>query len=518
MGEKTKTTRRGFLGYAGSAVVGAAIGAAAGYAVYPSVNPPPPPPPPPPKPEKIAGATQAERAINGVLKLKQDGKVPSGTKITIMTFAGTTGSFTSVQQQWESLTGIPLEVEAVPIEVSGDRIRLETVNKTGRWDVFHGDYRLRGDLAAAEGIVNMDEFVEKYRPVIRGKPDGYIYPYDKQINEYLGSIYSFGFDGDTFIAVYRKDLMDDRTEKENFERQYGYPLRVPDTWKQHRDLMEFFHRPAQKLYGNYEYRSLFWGYRSWVMRFASQKWPSMLYFDDDMNPQVNTPEGIRATKDYVETVKFGDPELTTLTWAEIYPRYAAGQGFTSINFPSFTKFTNTPAVSKVVGKLTYALPPGTEVDSPLGKVLLRRNTHEGTSVLYVSNYSKNKELAYLFCQWIASPENIPIVSTDPASFTDISRYNQLLDPRVRATFHPQVMDIYERASEILVGFLAIPGTDDYMSKLDRNLHRAAIGEISPETAMATTEREWNVITDRIGRAKQKQAWAWFKTTFPVGTV
>jgi len=35
----------------------------------------------------------------------------------------------------------------------------------------------------------------------------------------------------------------------DFEAKYGYPLAVPQTWAQLRDIAEFFTRPDQGLYG-----------------------------------------------------------------------------------------------------------------------------------------------------------------------------------------------------------------------------------------------------------------------------
>ncbi len=34
-----------------------------------------------------------------------------------------------------------------------------------------------------------------------------------------------------------------------FEAKYGYPLAVPETWVQLRDIAEFFTRPDENLYG-----------------------------------------------------------------------------------------------------------------------------------------------------------------------------------------------------------------------------------------------------------------------------
>ena len=45
---------------------------------------------------------------------------------------------------------------------------------------------------------------------------------------------------------YRKDWFEDPKEKEAFKAKYGYDLDVPKTYKELRDIAEFFYRPDQK--------------------------------------------------------------------------------------------------------------------------------------------------------------------------------------------------------------------------------------------------------------------------------
>lgn len=42
------------------------------------------------------------------------------------------------------------------------------------------------------------------------------------------------------ILLYRKDLFEDETNKEEFNARYGYDLTVPKTWKEYKDAAEFF--------------------------------------------------------------------------------------------------------------------------------------------------------------------------------------------------------------------------------------------------------------------------------------
>jgi multiple sugar transport system substrate-binding protein len=55
-------------------------------------------------------------------------------------------------------------------------------------------------------------------------------------------------------------------------------------------------------------------------------------------------------------------------------------------------------------------------------------------------------------------------------------------------------------------YLRIPGTFEYWLSLDTNLSRALLGELSPEEALQVTADEWERITDRFGRDRQRASY------------
>ena len=59
----------------------------------------------------------------------------------------------------------------------------------------------------------------------------------------------FRLEGDAVGWSYRKDWFEDPKEKEAFKAKYGYDLAVPKTFKEMRDIAEFFNRPDQNRYG-----------------------------------------------------------------------------------------------------------------------------------------------------------------------------------------------------------------------------------------------------------------------------
>jgi len=538
---KPEEKRRDFLKTVGAGVVGLAVGAVAGYGVSASMVPPPPPggvvtttvtetvTAAGPAVARVAGATAKERALNGVKALQAAGKIPAGTRLATYYYAGSKGTITATQKEWEDSTGIALDLVEVPVELAYDKIMMEATAKTGTPDVFITQYRQTGDLARAKVIAELTDWVYKYDPVLHGAPFGYIYPVDLQEATYAGKIWAMPIDCDTQTFYYRKDLLQSPREQEAFERQYGYPLPVKgaETWDQYLDMIEHFHRPPD-MYGTYEHRSLYWSWMCWTARYTCKKFPVNYYFDDDMNPLIASPDGVKAIEQYVATIPFQDPDWPTITWAEAYPRMASGKGFVYYSFPSFAKYANTPEVSKVVGKILYADPPGEYVDTPSGKKLLRSNSMFGGWSAFVNAYSRNTELAYLYTQWAFSPENMPLVSTDPGSFADPSRYVQVYDPRqvgpegsgkfpieyMQGTTGSAV-DGYVHRTSISAPDVLMEGGPEMYNIIDKYLSSACHNEISAADAAQTTAAEWTKVIERLGRDHMKEVNKWFKTVYPM---
>ena len=52
-----------------------------------------------------------------------------------------------------------------------------------------------------------------------------------------------------------RNRLEDPEEMAAFEAEYGYPLAVPETWAELRDIAESFYRPDENVYGAAIYTS-----------------------------------------------------------------------------------------------------------------------------------------------------------------------------------------------------------------------------------------------------------------------
>lgn len=534
MGEEVD--RRTWLKVAGGTVAGLAIGAAVGYLGKPT---PPPagvvtetvretvtqaaetvtttvtetvgvgtPVPLPP----VVGETVAERAINGVKELIKSGVVPAGAKVTVFTPSPLKMCHESTKEAWESATGTTLEISDVPMEELYEKTMLEAVSKTGMYDIFHTKPFWFGDLVGAELLYDITDFVRRYDPRMHGEPDGCGYPLDWMDAIWKGRYVGIPTDNDAQCAFYRKDLLEDPKEQDAFYSEYGYDLKPAETWEQFRDMAEFFTRPPD-LYGYIANSSaLYYSCPCFLSRCLQKKYPYMPPFDENMDPTFNTPEGIEAAKEQLDMIQFMPPGVTAWAIGEVYGSFASGMGFEGFNYPSFMK-TQEAEGSAVKGNVIADLPPGTWVDSPKGKVLLRWATHGGGFLIAVSSYSKYPELAYLYMQYFCDPENMVIESTGAGSWMDPVRYSQMLDPRQIESHTASLMGKYKEITAVNLPYFPLTGGQEYITHLARNLVSMYEGSLTPEEAMAAIEKKFNEITDEIGRDKLIDEWAFMLETF-----
>ncbi|MCL5958646.1 MAG: extracellular solute-binding protein [Chloroflexi bacterium] len=285
-----------------------------------------------------------------------------------------------------------------------------------------------------------------------------------------------------------------------------------DTWAHYRDVCEWFTRPDKNMYGTADCRARNWGYWWWEMYYGSLANPNAYYFDDEMHPLVNSPEGIAATKLYASFKPTQHPDALSWDWAGSYSSFTNGVSFSMIAWPSLTKFAADKSTSSIVGKVGYTLCPGTMVDG----TLIRRSIYSYGHNFMGWSYSKNPELAYLFAQWITSPEISPGVLEKPG-VVDPFRLHDFIDPRVQKAYGADFLPIQKANFAIALPDIFLRGSGEYTQVLDVAVQEAFTGGKTAEDAMAQVAKGWEDVTERLGRADQIAAWKTVKKYYPTLT-
>jgi len=323
-------------------------------------------------------------------------------------------------------------------------------------------------------------------------------------------------DGDNWIMVIRKDLLDAPGEKQKFKAKYGWEPGCPDTYEQWYQLAEFFTRDPKgtgvpELYGAMGYRARGWGWRWWLQQFYAK---GGMPFDDGMKPLIAGKEGAEALRDYIALTKFMPKDILGWATPQAYPFYAGGNAFSIMTYPSIAIAAEHPERSKVVGKNKYCLVPGYVV----GGKLVRRALQGYGNIFYVSNYAKHPEAAYWLSQYLTSKEVSARLVAGPNSVYDPYRRSHLTDPRVIKARTKEMVEIHLKNAQVMAPMILIQGAVEYNDALDLNVQEALFGKIAVEDALKNTATAWEKITNQIGRRQQIDGWKALKAAYPTKNV
>lgn len=355
---------------------------------------------------------------------------------------------------------------------------------------------------------------------------GDILPTYQQTVNWSGRLYGLPIDGDVHTVYYRRDALENPRHKERFKARYGYDLRPPQTWKEYRDIGEFFNGwdwvgDGRRRYGVLEaFRrggQAFWFFMSHAAPYVSvpgQK-GNMFFHPDTMAPQINNPGFVKALEDWVVLVKFGPPGMINFDSGDVRSQFAAGVAVLALDWGDTGIVGSTDPKSVVRGRVgTIVLPGSTELyDFRTGRwtTLTRPNVAPylafGGWVCGVAILSKHPAASYDFCRTIAEPKNSYIAVTTAETGLNPFRVSHFEDRSgwMRFGFVEPDLGSYLGAIKASLAHpnaqldLKLPGQARYLDALETQLARAAAGQISPRAALDAAAREWDRITNELGR-------------------
>jgi multiple sugar transport system substrate-binding protein len=347
-----------------------------------------------------------------------------------------------------------------------------------------------GDLDNAGYLTDLSEWAAKYNPDL----DDMIAPQSKVWSLYNGKTVGLPTDGDVFIFYYRKDLLESPEEATAFEAKYGRELAVPKTYDEYRDVLEFFTRPDEKLYGAVEWRvkgvTYFW--------FWQRLWSNGgTYFNDDMTPAINSEAGVKALEDMKAMNAFMPENVLSFGYVEAVEAMSNGTAFSNITWPAAGKNVSDPTTSKTAGKWGFATVPGYEVD---GQVNPKSMSAPGYSAIVSEHAKANKEAAYLYAQWLVSKENLMAANTNPKGNTDIIRASIFDDPALPAALFEGSEEYIKAQKDNLAQAVPdpiMPGYTEYSQALEIEISEFMTGNKSAKEALDAAAAKWEEITDGL---------------------
>src|SRR6266511_4220923 len=357
-------------------------------------------------------------------------------------------------EEWNRLTGLKFTNSEVGLEADIYTKALnEATVRTGKIDVFLTFVNWIADMAEAGLILDQTGWWQSYDPEVYHGSNAYIKPLDSFTSLYKGHRYSMGADNDTFSMFYRKDLAGGD---------------VPQTWGEFDQWVTEQNKPDQGIRGLHMFAERYFAYTAWAARFISK---GGAYFDDNMDPLIASDAGVAALEEQkrlVDSIMW--PDAVSGDWTAAYSRFPEGTVFCAWAWPSLGQFAEDPTNSKVAGKVSAMPIPGT-MKGGLGAI-----NHTGTLDPYRRSWYETQEMKKRYGEELLGV----LLQMTPQAFKDIS----------------------------------LRGANQYLDNLNLNLQQAFGGQKGQEKALQDTEKEWQKITDRLGRGLQIEAWRSERNTYP----
>jgi multiple sugar transport system substrate-binding protein len=188
----------------------------------------------------------------------------------------------------------------------------------------------------------------------------------------------------------------------------------------------------------------------------------------------------------------------TISWPP-YGRWAAGYGLDE-------EALSWVPQSQIAGQVGYGLTPGGHPQLAAGFSLA------------VSASSENKDAAYLFIQWLNSPEISLERVQLPYALRDPFRDNHFASDEYKALWPaaPEYLQTLQDAAVTGLLDLSLIQTDRYEEALRQAVSRVWAGE-DVQTVLDDTAAQWDAVTERIGVDAQHEAyqqWASNPNAYP----
>jgi multiple sugar transport system substrate-binding protein len=306
----------------------------------------------------------------------------AGTKLEVILAKGPRGDNLQKNiKEFTDLTGIQVESEQIPEQQQRQKAVIELASGKPSFDVIHVSYHVQkrqfekaGWLADLSGFMKDPNLTAPDLVESDFSAAGLAYAKNDK-----GQMLSLPWSVDYFILYYNKEIF----------AKNG--VAVPRTLDEMNALAEKLTDEKAGVYG-YVGRGLrnanmtLW--TNYFLNYGGE------FLDGKGNILTDGAEAIDATKSYNRSMgKSAPPGVAGFNWMESLAAFAQGRAAMWIDGVGWAPGVENPNSSRVVGKVGYAMVPA----GPKGQYSATYGDGIG-----IAAASKNKEAAYLLCQWAVS--------------------------------------------------------------------------------------------------------------------
>ena len=307
----------------------------------------------------------------------------AGTKLEVLLAKGPRGdNLQKYIKEFTDLTGIQVESEQVPEQQQRQKAVIELASGKPSFDVIHVSYHVQkrqferaGWLADLSGFLKDPNLTAPDLVESDFSAAGLSYAKNDK-----GQLLSLPWSVDYFILYYNKEI---------FQKK---GVAIPKTFDEMVAAADKLTDPAAGTFG-FVGRGLrnanmtLWS--NFYLNYGGE------FLDAKGNILTDGPEAIEATKMYQRVMKDAPPGVAGFNWMESMAAFSQGRAAMWIDGVGWAPAVEDPAASRIVGKVGYTMVPA----GPKGRYSATYGDGIG-----VAQASKNKEAAFLLCQWAVSKQ------------------------------------------------------------------------------------------------------------------
>ena len=402
----------------------------------------------------------------------------------------------------------------------------QLLSKQPRFDWVQYPSLFFGAFAETGQLEPLDAYFAQY-PSAKDYLDWVMPAYGEFYTKWGGSTYGVFVDGDIHVLHYRKSHFANPDLQKKYSARFQRELQVPKTWQEFADCTQFFTEElsSQGIYGTsmvVNPPNFGWGF--WMDIAAGN---GVNYFDNNMNPTINTPQAVEALDMYKQIIKFGPPGAESMDLAQTIQRWQSGADVMSVWWIDLAEFTvQQQGLERAEDQGADIVPGWKQAD---GSVNHRSISLWCRTMSIPKNLPQDvKDAAFYFIYRMSQPYVSDYIVADPYCGTDPYGASHYTDEAAQHYLEPNpqrgtdnelwpvnngIFKNFSTAREHLDGGLknvqvGYPqfyweGTPQFADALGRNISKAVTGELSSQQALDEAAEEWTKIVQKLGIDKQK---------------
>lgn len=385
--------------------------------------------------------------------------------------------------EFNAATGIDVEIEAISYIDMHSKLVPQLTTPSGGYDAIVVDFYWVAEFTKAGWLMPLDDLIKQDNV----DTSVYVPSLMSLVGTVNGVTYMLPFYNYSMGIIYRKDLLADSKEQEAFKAKYGTDLKIPVTWAEYRQQVEFFTRDTDGDGNRDFYGTINQGQRGDCI---CMQWSNYLYanggqyHDANWKATFNNEAGLKAIEDFKQDIaEHGPTGSESFCFDEANSVFAQGKAYSFVTFNILLSGFDDPASSTVVGKADIA-------PNPIGGL-------NGGWGWAIPNSSPNKDAAWTFIKWVESKDIVKKRTLAGGAPTQAWVFD---DPDVVAKrpYMDKLKTLVATAQE----FPTFTYTVDFVEVLGRELNLAVTGQKDAKEALDLAASELDALAKKDGLLKE----------------